>query len=83
MMETVTKDPWRQVETSTMRTHGPDDERHTRWWELRLVCGHTVERLVKYKVVPGLSRGGKSRRSETDIMPAPRRARCEFCVVGL
>jgi len=59
---------------------GPDTFRRLRWWELKLECGHEVERTVKYKPVPGGSlANGWHPRPATDALPAPTRARCDYC----
>jgi len=58
---------------------GPDTSRRTRWWEMRLECGHTVERIVHYRPVPNPDRGGTQHRRRSDVLPPPRRVRCEFC----
>lgn len=50
------------------------------WWELELECEHVVERRCRYK--PGGDRGwGRLHhgRSTTDILPAPKRVKCELC----
>jgi hypothetical protein len=55
------------------------------WWELRLSCGHTVERIVTYRPDPTRTRQlrGWARlhagKSQDLIQPAPKRARCEYC----
>jgi hypothetical protein len=49
--------PWREVlldPPPRMRSGrggllGPDTFRRTHWWELRLSCGHRVERTVRYR----------------------------------
>jgi hypothetical protein len=64
---------------------GPDTSRRTRWWELDLACGHTVERTVRYRprANPGArSRGGTQHRSADAVLPAPKRVRCEFCLIA-
>lgn len=54
---------------------GPDTARRARWWELRLDCGHTVERSVRYR-----PRGGRlARRALSEVLPPPKRARCHLC----
>lgn len=61
---------------------GPDTSRRTRWWELTLACGHKVERTVRYRPLQprrARQRGGTQHRSLDDVLPAPRRVRCEFC----
>jgi hypothetical protein len=80
--------PWREV-TSASSIHtgrgsllGPDTPRRSRWRELDLECGHRVERTVRYGphqdgYAP--QRGGTQHRSYDDILPAPKRVRCEKC----
>lgn len=59
---------------------GGDTTRRARWWELRLSCGHEVERTVRYLPAEhAASRGGTQHRSGADVAPAPKRVRCEFC----
>lgn len=57
---------------------GPDTARRTAWWEMRLECGHQVERTVRYppRSTPVPYR---RRRSLDDALPPPRRVRCEQC----
>ncbi|MCA1844472.1 MAG: hypothetical protein LC792_15040 [Actinobacteria bacterium] len=57
---------------------GPDTFRRTRWWELRLECGHLVERTVRYRYREHADRGRRPRRAD-EVTPAPRWAYCEFC----
>jgi hypothetical protein len=62
---------------------GPDTSRRTKWFELRLSCGHEVERAVRYRSLgPRASRGGTQHRSGRDVLPPPRRVRCEHCQAG-
>jgi hypothetical protein len=50
--------------------------RRGRCWVLTLDCGHTAERPVTYKPLPG-QRGGQGRERDLhDVLPAPRRAMC-------
>lgn len=58
---------------------GPDTSRRTRWWELRLECGHEVERTVRYSKRPGPAARYSRARSGSDVLPAPKRVRCELC----
>lgn len=60
---------------------GPDTSRRTRWWEATLDCGHVVERTVRYGPPRDgrRTRGGTQHRLLTDVLPAPKRVRCEFC----
>jgi predicted RNA-binding Zn-ribbon protein involved in translation (DUF1610 family) len=60
---------------------GPDTSRRTRWWEVALDCGHHTERIVRYapRADGRTRRGGTQHRSLDDVLPAPRRVRCEFC----
>ena len=60
---------------------GRDTARRTRWWLLTLDCGHFAERTVRYRPLPQaqVQRGGTQHRSGTDVLPAPQRARCEYC----
>jgi hypothetical protein len=80
--------PWRTVisasEPYTGRGSllGPATARRNRWRELALECGHQVERTVRYGphqdgYAP--QRGGTQHRSYDDILPAPKRVRCEKC----
>lgn len=48
-----------------------------RWWELRLECGHIVERPVRYTDVP--SRHVHGGRAAADLLPAPAHVWCEEC----
>lgn len=55
-----------------------NQRRSVRWWELRLDCGHTVERPVRYSAERSRGwRGGA--RSGADVLPAVKWARCEQC----
>lgn len=65
---------------------GPDTDRRTAWWRLRLACGHDTERTVKYGRDPNDPRPGKGRvrhRSIQDVLPAPKKVRCEQCGYAL
>lgn len=55
---------------------GPDTDRRARWWELRLECGHTVERAARYWP---LGAGHQRQRSRFDVLAAPKRTRCGSC----
>ncbi len=83
--------PWRQVTgTPAWRSGrggllGGDTPRRTRWWVLALECGHQVERTVRYGPHRDgwpVQRGGTQHRDAADILPAPRRVRCEVCGLG-
>jgi hypothetical protein len=76
--------PWRAVCSFRRREGrgsvlGPDTVRRARWWELELECGHRVERFVRYRPQDRPQRGGTQHRSGSDVLPAPRRVRCELC----
>lgn len=82
--------PWRRVLDNPEPTLsggrgsvlGPDTSRRTHWWELHLECGHRTERTVRYGPrSDGLPRrvGGTQHRSMADVLPPPKRVRCEFC----
>lgn len=73
--------PLRDVVSKQLRSGrggllGPDTSRRLRWWYLTLTCGHSVERTAKYtrRTDPYLHR---SARPATDLLPAPKRARCD------
>jgi hypothetical protein len=55
-----------------------------RYWDLRLDCGHEVERRCRYRPRVGRTpvRGFAaifSGRSPEDVLPAPKSAKCEVC----
>lgn len=56
---------------------------HTRWYELELDCGHTVERTCRYERGASGSRRGWSRLHHppplSKVLDPPKRARCERC----
>lgn len=61
---------------------GPDTSRRTHWWEMTLECGHRTERTVRYGPrTDGLprTRGGTQHRSLYDVLPHPKRVRCDDC----
>lgn len=62
---------------------GPDTSRRTAWWVIAGSCGHRLERTVRYRPEPGASRGGTQHRSLGDVLPPPRRVRCEQCADGV
>jgi hypothetical protein len=77
---------WRAVVKSVLRsgrggTLGPDTPRRARWYVLDLECGHAVERTAKYRPLPAeqRQRGGTQHRHGGDVLPPPRRVRCERC----
>lgn len=81
-------DPWRVVVGGQLRVRegrgsllGPDTSRRARWRELVLECGHTVERRVHYWPLTGIGRprGGTMHRKLSDVLPAPKKVRCEYC----
>lgn len=80
--------PLRPVQSSKLRSArgsviGPDTNRRIRYWELELDCGHNVERSVKYKPRTSKHRAnGWHPRKEADVLPAPARARCDYCVAA-
>jgi hypothetical protein len=80
--------PWRAVTLSQGPYSGrggmlgPETARRSRRWALTLECGHEVNRTVRYgphKDGFERSRGGTQFRSGADVLPAPRRVRCERC----
>lgn len=54
-----------------------------RYWELELECGHLVERRAKNKPRKGTTLRGfaamHAGRSASEVLPAPKRVRCEMC----
>jgi hypothetical protein len=56
---------------------GPDTDRRTRWYEMRLECGHEVERKASY-AKENLARYSRQ-RSMRDVLDPPDRARCDEC----
>lgn len=59
---------------------GGDTSRRVRMWRLDLDCGHKVMRVCRYHSRPALPRAnGWHPRPITDVLPAPRRARCDKC----
>lgn len=61
---------------------GPDTSRRARWWELTLTCHHVVERSARYSPRADgwpVQRGGTQHRNADDVLPAPKRVRCERC----
>lgn len=79
-------DPWRDVHEPRLR-HGRSglgsQTYSRRWWDLRLDCGHLVERTARAK--PGAA-GGRSGFalmnhpvSDDELLPPPKRVRCEDC----
>jgi hypothetical protein len=79
--------PWREVtghigpKTGRGSVLGPDTWRRNRWWVLTLSCDHSVERTARYRPLPKdqRQRGGSQSRDIRDVLPAPRRVRCEHC----
>jgi hypothetical protein len=56
----------------------------SRWWELKLECGHVAERDCRYTAQPDVQpwrrkRGPHHNRSLSDVLPAPKRVRCWQC----
>lgn len=53
------------------------------WWELRLECGHTVERPLRFPKQTGRPRRGwqimHRPRPTSEALPAPKRVRCDSC----
>lgn len=78
---------WRGVASARLNvgrgsTLGPDTNRRTRWYDLELECGHAVQRTAKYRPLGDPERtddGWRRRRTSADVLPAPKRVRCEFC----
>lgn len=58
-----------------------DQGRRTRWYTMTLDCGHVVERPVKHVASATRSAGGRGwgMRPQSEVLPAPRRARCDTC----
>jgi hypothetical protein len=56
---------------------------YTRWWDLVLECGHTVERTARYERGASGGRRGFARMhhlpSADMMLPPPKRVRCEMC----
>lgn len=84
--------PWRQVTGEARQKSGrgsvlgPDTARRTRWWELPLECGHTEERIVRYRPHQDgwpAQVGGTQHRGKDDVLPAPKRVRCDRCRLRL
>lgn len=76
--------PLRLVTASVARSGrgsllGGDTWRRVRVWNLTLDCGHHIQRSVKYRPGTGDLGGPGSDHSLGDLLPAPRRARCDFC----
>lgn len=74
---------WRDVTESVLRAGcgsvlGPDTRRRTRWWDLRLECGHHVERHVRYRKLDSPARQG-TRRAAADVLPPVARVACREC----
>lgn len=81
--------PWRKVTEVHGYSEGrgsvlsPDTPRRTRWWELTLECEHHAQRTVRYGPHQNgyaRQRGGTQYRSASDILPAPKRVRCDACM---
>lgn len=60
---------------------GPDTNRRVRWWELYLDCGHITERTARYAARTDGRRPGAPRKL-SDVLAAPRRAKCSACDAG-
>lgn len=59
---------------------GGDTSRRVRMWRLDLDCGHKVMRFCRYPARPDRARAnGWHPRPITDVLPAPKRARCDQC----
>lgn len=80
--------PWREVTGKLIwrsgrgSVLGPGTSRRVRWWYLGLECGHKVTRNVRYgphRDGYQRQRGGTRHRSADDMLPAPKRVRCEYC----
>lgn len=48
-------------------------------WQLKLECGHTAYRPVRYVSDPTFRRGWRRRRASQDALPAPQSVRCSAC----
>lgn len=56
------------------------------WWELRLECGHTVERRIRWLPVERPLRGWHAQHRGVSLWrlpPDPQYARCEECGRGV
>jgi hypothetical protein len=81
--------PWRRVSKAEGPRSGRGSvlggatSRRAKWWVLHMdVCGHVVERSVRYGPHTDgwpAQRGGTQHRSLDDVLPAPKRVRCEQC----
>jgi hypothetical protein len=78
---------WRAVVKSQLNagrgsTLGPATSRRQRWYDLDLECGHAVQRTARYRHMDDRQRADEAwrrRRSAADVLPPPRRVRCERC----
>jgi hypothetical protein len=75
---------WRAIVSAELRVGrgsvlGPDTTRRARWWELGLKCGHNTQRTVRYERSDNPQRGGTQHRDIGEVLPAPKRVRCELC----
>lgn len=71
-----------QMGRGSLLQGGKPTVRRARRWLLTLSCGHQVRRPVRYSPhADGYERqrGGTQFRSKDDVLPAPKRARCEDC----
>jgi hypothetical protein len=81
--------PWRAVvkaagphSTTSKISASRTDPRVRRWWRLTLSCGHTIERVCRYRADPQYPRPGRGnsyQRDLDDVAAPPKRVRCERC----
>lgn len=79
--------PLRDVETAQVRGGQASiiASFKSHWWELRLSCGHTVERRIRWLPTANPRRGWAALHhgpSLDRLPPAPKYARCELCETG-
>lgn len=78
---------WRAVVKQSLHSGrgsvlGPDTARRQRWYDLDLECGHAVQRTARYRHMDDRQRQDEAwrrKRSAADVLPAPKRVRCEHC----
>lgn len=81
----ATTAPFRAVEGSTVRSGQTIFANFSHsWWELRLECGHTVDRRIRWlpeRNGPKVRGFGNLHRppSRNRLPNPPRRVRCEEC----
>ena len=84
----MSRHPWREVESAQLFEGrggllGGVTERRARWWDMVMKgCGHRQERAARYGPHQDgwpRQRGGTQHLHRTDVLPAPKRVRCEQC----